>query len=244
MCNILVFIHFQIWDFTTGRPLDMGTEETCSALCTMSNPEKIVFGRSEKYGNGTSIIIWDLLGNQAIKEMFYDAPVGNNDYVNFLKLSQNDRYCVAGFTNSFDNYAEFIIFDMTSTSYNIIEPNTLRLDANTDCTVILPRDEAVTGLRNGDLVVWSLRTGQPSRQLLSSSGGHAHNKEVKAVALSDDSKYLVSASADRTLKIWDMQSERQINTLVGHTDEVRMFISLTTLQLQSLKLSCTQFTVW
>ncbi|KAJ8319909.1 LOW QUALITY PROTEIN: hypothetical protein KUTeg_001496 [Tegillarca granosa] len=175
----------QIWDFTTGRPLDMGTEETCSALCTMSNPEKIVFGRSEKYGNGTSIIIWDLLGNQAIKEMFYDAP-------------------------------EITII------YNIIEPNTLRLDANTDCTVILPRDEAVTGLRNGDLVVWSLRTGQPSRQLLSSSGGHAHNKEVKAVALSDDSKYLVSASADRTLKIWDMQSERQINTLVGHTDEIQI----------------------
>lgn len=135
-------------------------------------------------------------------------------------MSQNDRYCVAGFTNTFDNHAEFVIFDVTLTSYNIAEPCLLRLDANPDCTVILPRDEAVTGLRNGDLVVWSMRTGQPSRQLLSGSGVHAHTREIKAVALSEDSKYLVSASTDGTLKIWDMTTERQINTLKGHNDEV------------------------
>ncbi|XP_056012893.1 uncharacterized protein LOC125678424 isoform X7 [Ostrea edulis] len=210
----------QIWDYTTGKPLEMGTEETCSALCVMSDPDKVVFARSEKFGNATHIIVWDLLGNQALKEVKYDAPVGNNDYVNFLKLSHNDRYCVLGFTNSFDNHAEFVVFDMNQTQHEVTDPCLLRLDANTDCTVILPRDEAVTGLRNGDLVVWSLRTGQPSRQLLSGTGVHAHNKEVKAVVLSDDNRYLVSASADGTLKVWDMQTERQISTLRGHKDEV------------------------
>jgi WD40 repeat protein len=90
---------------------------------------------------------------------------------------------------------------------------------------VLPRDEAVTGLRNGDLVIWSLRTGQPSRQLLSGSGRHAHAREVKAVARSEDSKYLVSASADGTLKVWDVETERHINTLNGHNDEVRKTFS-------------------
>ncbi|XP_060080041.1 uncharacterized protein LOC132559439 isoform X2 [Ylistrum balloti] len=210
----------QIWDFVTGKPLVMGQEETCSALCVMTDPDKVVFARSGKYGNGTDIIVWDLLGNQAIKEMHYDVPVGNNDYINYLALSQNDRYCVAGFTNSFDNYAEFVTFDVTLTSFNITEPNLLRLDANPDCTVILPRDEAVTGLRNGDLVIWSLRTGHPSRQLLSGSGVHAHSSEIKALAISEDNRYLVSASTDCTLKVWDMTSERQVNTLSGHGDEV------------------------
>ena len=199
----------------------MGTEETCSALCVMSDPDKVVFARSEKFGNATHVIVWDLLGNQALKEVKYDAPVGNNDYVNFLKLSHNDRYCVLGFNNSFDNHAEFVVFDMNQTQHEVTDPCLLRLDANTDCTVILPRDEAVTGLRNGDLVVWSLRTGQPSRQLLSGTGVHAHNKEVKAVVLSEDNRYLVSASADGTLKVWDMQTERQLSTLRGHKDEVR-----------------------
>ena len=209
----------QIWDFVTGKPLDMGVDETCSALCVMSDPDKVVFGRSDKFGNATSIIVWDLLGNQPIKEMRYDAPVGNNDYINFLALSQNDRYCVAGFTNSFDNFAEFVVFDMTLTSFNINDANILRLDANPECTAILPHEEACTGLRNGDLVIWKLKSGQADRQLLA-SGGHAHSREVKAVTLSQDSKYLVSASADNTMKIWDMATEKPIQTLSGHTDEV------------------------
>lgn len=114
----------------------MGTEETCSALCVMSDPDKVVFARSEKFGNATHVIVWDLLGNQALKEVKYDAPVGNNDYVNFLKLSHNDRYCVLGFNNSFDNHAEFVVFDMNQTHHEVTDPCLLRLDANTDCTVI------------------------------------------------------------------------------------------------------------
>lgn len=137
---------------------------------------------------------------------------------------QNDRYVLAGFTNSFDNFAEFVVFDMTLTSYTVSDPAVLRLDANPECTAVLPHDEAVTGLRNGDLVIWNLRTGQPSRQLLSGSGRHAHSREVKAVARSEDSKYLVSASADGLLKVWDVETERHINTLNGHNDEVCILV--------------------
>ncbi|XP_053386148.1 uncharacterized protein LOC123539409 isoform X3 [Mercenaria mercenaria] len=216
-----VFNHtLQIWDFQTGRPLSMAEGEYCSTLCPMSDSDKVLFGRTDKFGDATSIIAWDLMGNQMIKEMRYDAPVGNNDYISYLNKSKNDRYIVAGFTNSFDNNAEFMTFDMTLTSYNISEPAMLKLDANPDCTAILPKDEAVTGLRNGDLVIWNIRTAQPSRQLLGSGGAHAHSREVKSVTLSEDSRYLVSSSADGTLKVWDMHTERPIHTLQGHTDEV------------------------
>lgn len=216
-----VFNHsLQIWDFQTGKPLAMAEGEYCSALCPMSDNDKVLFGRTDKYGDATSIIVWDLMGNQMVKEMRYDTPVGNNDYISYLKLSKNDRFVVAGFVNSFDNYAEFVVFDMTLTSYNIGEPVILKLDANPEVTAILPKDEAVTGLRNGDLVIWSIRTGQPSRQLLGSGGSHAHSREVKTVALSEDGKYLVSGSADGTLKVWDMHTERPIHTLAGHADEV------------------------
>jgi len=204
----------------TGRPLAMAEGEYCSALCPMSDSDKVLFGKTDKFGDATSIIAWDLMGNQMIKEMRYDAPVGNNDYISYLNKSKNDRYIIAGFTNSFDNNAEFMTFDMTLTSYNISEPAMLKLDANPEVTAVLPKDEAVTGLRNGDLVIWNIRTAQPSRQLLGSGGTHAHSKEVKCVSLSEDGHYLVSGSADGTLKVWDMHTERPIHTLQGHTDEV------------------------
>lgn len=48
----------------------------------------------------------------------------------------------------------------------------------------------------------------------------AHDKDVKEVSLSEDGKYLASASADRTVKIWNMDSESLLHTLHGHNDEV------------------------
>ncbi|KAK6166927.1 hypothetical protein SNE40_023527 [Patella caerulea] len=211
----------QIWDFTNGQPLEMSSLiEYCSAVCVMSDNDKVVFARTDKFGNATAVVVWDILGNQPIKEMRYDSPVGNNDYVHYINLSQNDRFVIAGFTNTFDQFAEFVVFDMTLTSYNVMEPSFLRLDANPECTEVLPRDEAVTGLRNGDLVVWSLRTGQPNRQLVSPNGRAAHDREVKAVVRSKDNKYLVTASADGTLKCWDLETERQMTTMSGHQDEV------------------------
>ena len=141
-------------------------------------------------------------------------------YLSVLFFIQNDRYVVAGFTNSLDSYAEFVLLDTAQPSGMVSDPSVLRLDANVDCTATLPREEAVTGLRNGDMVIWSMATGQPSRQLMSRSGNHAHSSEVKAVARSEDNRYLVSVSVDKTIKIWDMESERHVSTLFGHTDEV------------------------
>lgn len=83
---------FQIWDFTTGRALEMSDVEVCSALTLMSDNDKVVFARSDKFGGGTNVVVWDLLGNQPIKHMRYDAPVGNNDYVHHLALSQVTMY--------------------------------------------------------------------------------------------------------------------------------------------------------
>lgn len=48
----------------------------------------------------------------------------------------------------------------------------------------------------------------------------AHDREVKEVALSDDGKFLASASVDRTVKVWNMDSESLLHTLHGHNDEV------------------------
>ena len=85
----------------------------------------------------------------------------NISQLTYFKIffQQNDRYVVTGFTNTFDNFAEFVVFDLNMAAFNVSDPMTLRLDAAPEVTAILPKDEAVTGLRNGDLVVWSLRTG-------------------------------------------------------------------------------------
>lgn len=48
----------------------------------------------------------------------------------------------------------------------------------------------------------------------------AHEREVKAIAVSKDVAVLVSASADSTLKVWNLENDNLQWTLAGHRDEV------------------------
>ena len=225
---------FQIWDFVTGQPLDMGGGEMCSASCMMADGEKIVLGRTDKFGGGTTIVVWDLMGNEKIRELKYEASVGFGDSVSYLNLSKDNRFVIAGFHNTYDGNANFIIFDMSLNAYNIVEPKILALDANPECTAVIGNHEAVTGTRRGELTIWSMRTGKPLRQLISSSMGSsmnrmgsssaAHTREINAVAVSSDGKHLVSASSDTQLKVWHIENEKLLHTLSGHADEVSVCV--------------------
>jgi leucine-rich repeat transmembrane neuronal protein 1/2 len=199
----------------------------------MKDGEKIVLGRTDKYGGGTTIVIWDLLGNEPVRKLKLDASIGFADHISYLNLSHDNRYVVAGFQNSYDGNANFIIFDLTVDDYTNVDPVMLALDADAEATAMLDNHEAVTGTRKGELTIWSLRTGKALRQFVSPSGGvhtlsrggalttPAHTGEVKAITISDDGQYLVSASADTTLKIWELPTEKHLFTLRGHTDEVK-----------------------
>jgi len=52
------------------------------------------------------------------------------------------------------------------------------------------------------------------------AGGTAHRREVKDVAVSKDVSLLLSASADGTLAVWNIDTDRQTTTMTGHRDEV------------------------
>lgn len=47
-----------------------------------------------------------------------------------------------------------------------------------------------------------------------------HNNRVERCAISPDARLIVSASWDKTLKIWDSRTGHELGTLVGHADRV------------------------
>ena len=52
----------------------------------------------------------------------------------------------------------------------------------------------------------------------------AHSGEVRAVAITSDSKYIVSGGDDSTVRIWNLQEKTQEAVLKGHTSEVRTVV--------------------
>jgi len=91
----------------------MSHAESCTASCLMHDGQRIVLARTEKFGNGTTIILWDLLGNELIRQLSYDSAIGFADAVSYLTISKDNRYVVAGFQNSYDGNANFIVFDLS-----------------------------------------------------------------------------------------------------------------------------------
>jgi WD40 repeat protein len=68
---------------------------------------------------------------------------------------------------------------------------------------------------------------RPLAALLTAPGGAllftltGHTARVRAVVVSTNGRYAVSASDDHTVKIWDLARGVEERTLIGHTDWVR-----------------------
>src|SRR5207248_10809924 len=65
---------------------------------------------------------------------------------------------------------------------------------------------------NATLGVWEISNGQ---KLASFRG---HESWVNDVAFSPDGQAVISGSADRTLKVWDLKPYPVVQTLLGHSN--------------------------
>jgi RNA polymerase sigma factor (sigma-70 family) len=67
--------------------------------------------------------------------------------------------------------------------------------------------------KNGELQCWNLATGQP---LWADNYDAGHVEEVTSLVLSGDGKQLASASADGSVRLWDMTTGKALHVWPGH----------------------------
>ncbi|KAJ1680283.1 cross-pathway control WD-repeat protein cpc2 [Spiromyces aspiralis] len=80
-------------------------------------------------------------------------------------------------------------------------------------------DMVVSCSRDKTILVWKLthdetNYGVPKRSL------HGHNHFVQDIAISSDGQFVLSASWDKTLRLWDLSTGETVRTFVGHEKDV------------------------
>jgi len=51
-----------------------------------------------------------------------------------------------------------------------------------------------------------------------------HHKEITSISFSKDGKYIATGSEDRTIKLWDILTGREIRTILGHSDKINSIL--------------------
>jgi len=80
----------------------------------------------------------------------------------------------------------------------------------------------VSASRDKSIIVWELK----NREAAEGSYGYprkalrGHNHFIQDVALSSDGQYAISASWDKTLRLWDLNDGKTTHRFVGHTNDV------------------------
>ena len=184
----------KVWDVHKGRE-----------LCTLKGHSSVVYsaalsanGRlavTASYDN--TLKVWDIATGLELRTLN-----GHIDAVNCVAMSANGRLVVSASSDK-----TLKVWDISSSLGILSMPQVfLRVVADGQNKFKNCKKWGASDL------------GVSSDSELSIQSGHSNI--VKGVALSADGRLAISASGDKTLKVWDVSKGRELCTLKGHNDSV------------------------
>ncbi|KAF9113686.1 cross-pathway control WD-repeat protein cpc2 [Mortierella sp. AM989] len=81
-------------------------------------------------------------------------------------------------------------------------------------------DMLLTSSRDRSIIVWNLVRDEEGNFGVPRKSLHGHNDAVQDVVISSDGQFALSASWDKTLRLWDLNSGLTTRRFVGHTNDV------------------------
>ncbi|KAF6133737.1 WD repeat domain 1 [Phyllostomus discolor] len=147
----------------------------------------------EKFG---AVFLWD--SGSSVGEI-----TGHNKVINSVDIKQSRPYRLA--TGSDDNCAAFFEGPPFKFKFTIGDHSRF-----VNCVRFSPDgNRFATASADGQIYIYDGKTGE---QVCALGGGKAHDGGIYAISWSPDSTHLLSASGDKTSKIWDVNANSVVTT--------------------------------
>ncbi|KAJ1569861.1 POC1 centriolar protein A [Nowakowskiella sp. JEL0078] len=152
-----------------------------------------------------SVKIWD-----AITWDLLNTLEGHESWVNFISISHDDTRIA-----SCSSDKTIAVWDATSRDPSTVPLERLYGHTNNVTSIAFSNNmQVVSSCLDRTVKVWSLNINE-DRVF------HGHTSKVEAVAISPDGRFVISGSADKTVRVWDPNNWSLVKTLSGHTESVR-----------------------
>ncbi|KAF9035234.1 hypothetical protein BJ165DRAFT_1355739 [Panaeolus papilionaceus] len=142
------------------------------------------------------------------------STIGSHgDYVRCLANCREQNWIASG---SFDRTIK--LWDLTRANDPLMTLNPADASAPKSSVYALAVDPYGRTIASGSpervVRLWDPRTGKRTGKLV----GHTDN--IRAILISDDAKYLLTGSADASIKLWSLSSQKCLHTFTHHSNSV------------------------
>ncbi|MBL7128352.1 MAG: caspase family protein [Ignavibacteria bacterium] len=197
----------KLWETSNGKEIRTfeGHQDWITSVDFSSDGKHILSGSSDN-----TLRLWNISSGKVIKT--YE---GENSYVICVCFSPDGKYILSGYDLGFP------------TLWDVSTGNEIKSfhEVNVSSLCFSPDSRyALLGDGFGNLSLWEISTGDKIRTFKGHKGeifyaeDYGHN--VASVSFSPDGKFALTGSEDKTLKLWDISTGKEMRTFEGHTDGV------------------------
>lgn len=157
---------------------------------------RIIFSIQTPVPNQFDIKLWDF--------EFFQPLDWHTPPINAAAITPNGKFAIIAFSDRtlkiWDLDRQVSIKSMKDCPFEV-----LSADITSDA------DLAVLGTSNNQLKIWHLEERRPIGE---------HEDDVNGISIAPNQNWAISASHDRTLKLWDLTTGKELLTLKGHAKSV------------------------